>query len=123
MLFLVIKYWLVALAAALTTQYIDAQTTARNVNAPCHCMTEVNPYYRPANNTAVAFGKHVLVDGVVLFSTRRWSDTNKALVFSAIAVNSAVQTNVNNHAWNSYNARCAGHPSYIAADGTVVLCP
>ena len=55
------KFWLAALAAAVVSQYIDAQTTARNVNAPCHCMTEVNSYYRPANNTAVAFGKHLVV--------------------------------------------------------------
>ena len=47
-----------------------------------------------------------MCDGVVLFATRRWSDTNKALIFTAIAVNSVVQTNVTNHAWDGYLTDC-----------------
>ena len=99
---LVVKYWVAALAAAMVSQYVDASTTTRNINnAGCHCLTEVNPYYRPGNNTAVAFGKHLLVDGVVLFTTRRWSDSSKTIIWAGIAANSIVQTNVNNQAWNN----------------------
>ena len=97
---LMISKWVIAFAAAALTQYMDASTTARNVNAPCHCMTEVNPYFRPGNNATLAFGKHLAIDGAVLFATRRWSDSNKTILWTGFTANAVAQISHTNGVWN-----------------------
>lgn len=114
MLLLVLKPWLAALAAAMVTQYIDASTTARNVNAPCHCMNEVNPYFRPGNNVGVAFAKHLAIDGVVLFATRRWSGGSKTIIWSGFTANAIAQISNTNKQWHTYATYCSGKPANYA---------